>query len=626
MKKYQDLIINIAYIFVLNLLLIVFLFKNITFLNIIFYLLEAILFGSILTLLCNISKNNKINKLLNIIFLSFVTILFAAGFIHYKFYDCFFTFYSLINGGQVFGFTSAIIKIIKENIVCFLVFVLVLISIFIYFPFQKTNKNKKENLIAIINIPSCIILVLLLGILLTKGIYSPHNLLFKTHNHTNNIRTFGYLTGNVIDTKRYIFGFEPSLIKENKSKKTYFEDDYNIINIDFDKLKEENAELVDFFNYIEAKKPTNKNDYTNIFKDKNLIFITAESFSFEIINEDTTPTLYKLKEEGLFFNNFYTPIYYASTSDGEYTNLTGNLPEEGTWSYIKSKNNYFPYSYANVFKNLGYKSFSYHNGIYNFYERNIVQKKFGFDNFKACYNGLEKSINCNLFPQSDLEMFKESYNDYKDEDKFISYYMSISSHLPHNFSDNDMAKKHQNDVKDLNYTSNVKAYISASMDLDKGLESLLSNLKKDKKLENTVIVIVPDHFPYGLNRKEISEFKKLNYDYDLHKSGLIIYNSELSPKKINKLSSNIDVLPTLLNMFGIEYDSRFITGQDIMSENDPIVIFNAQSFLINEGYYNSKKDTFSGKIDKSTLIEKQTQVYNKFNSSRIILDNNIFKK
>ena len=626
MKKYLDLITNISYIFILNLLLIIFLFKNITFLNIIFYLLEAILFGSLLTLICNICKNNKINKLLNIILLSFITVLFTAGFVHYKFYDCFFTFYSLINGGQVFGFASAIIKIIKENIGYFLVFVFVLISIFVYFPLFKKKKDKKVNIVSGINIFASIILILLLGVSFTKGIYSPHNLLFKTHNHTNNIRTFGYLTGNVIDMKRYILGFSPSLINENEKNKNYSKDYYNITDTDFEKLKKENKELSDFYNYIETKVPSNKNDYTGIFKDKNLIFITAESFSFEIIDKNTTPTLYKLKEEGLFFDNFYTPIYYASTSDGEYTNLTGNLPEEGTWSYIKSKNNYFPYSYANAFKSLGYKSFSYHNGVYNFYERNIVQKKFGFDSFKACYNGLEKDINCKLFPESDLEMFNSTYKDYKNEDKFISYYMSISSHLPHDFKNNDMAKKYKKDVKNLNYSKNVKAYISATKDFDKALESLINNLEKDQKLDDTVIVIVPDHFPYGLNRKEISEFKKLEKDYDLHKSGLIIYNSKLKGKKINKLSSNIDVLPTLLNMFGAEYDSRFIIGQDIMSNTNPIVIFNDQSFLINDGYYNSKKDSFYGKINKSALRKKQIEVYNKFNASRIILDNNVFEK
>ena len=335
-----------------------------------------------------------------------------------------------------------------------------------------------------------------------------------------------------------------------------------------------------------------------------------------------------MTKEGITFSNFYTPIYYASTSDGEYTNLTGLLPKEGTWSYIASKNKDFPYTYAKVLKEKGYDTYSYHNGIYNFYDRNKVMPNLGYDKYTGCGNGLEKKINCNLWPQSDDEMFNKTFDDYKNSKKFMTYYMTISGHLSHNFNDNDMAKKHKDKVKDLEYSEAVKAYISATIDLDNALENLLENLKKNDKLDDTVIVLVPDHYPYGLSDEELNELKPITTAYDKYKSGLIIYNSDTKGKKIDKYASNIDILPTILNMFGINYDSRVIIGKDIMSSSDGIIIFNNRSFLTDQGFYNEKTNEFSTtktKIDKGYIKEKRIEAFNKTNISSMILETNYYE-
>ena len=634
MKKNIDLILNILYIFILNILLSILIFKSITILNILYFIFESITLGSLIKLFSSISKNNKLNKTITLTILGIITIIFAAQFVHYKFYECFFTYYSLINGGQVFSFLEAILKIIKENILGFLSFIIIFIitiPILIKIPFNNKEKKKKNILIYIFLIVISITTMLLSSNLFKTGIYSKYNLLYNTHNHTQNIKNFGLWTATTIDITRYYTNFEPKLLKENNNY-TYKKDDekiYNVTNIDFESIKnkENNQDIKEFYSYIENKIPTKKNEYTGIFKNKNLIFITAESFNFNIIDKELTPTLYKLKSEGITFSNFYTPIYYASTSDGEYTNLTGLFPTEGTWSYVNSQNNYYPYTYSNALKEKGYKTYSYHNGEYDFYNRNTVQKSLGYDTFKACGNGLEKDINCTLWPQSDKEMFESTFKDYKDDKNFMAYYMTISGHLPHNYKTHDIAKKYEKYLNNKNYSESTKAYISANIDLDKGLESLINNLKKENILDDTVIVIVPDHFPYGLTKEELREIETLNTDYDIHQSNLIIYNSKTKGQTITKYASNIDILPTLLNMFNIKYDSRLITGQDIMSNSEGIVIFNNQSFLTKEGYYNSKTNSFSyKKTNKQYITSKKIEVYNKVNSSRIILKNNIYEK
>lgn len=429
-----------------------------------------------------------------------------------------------------------------------------------------------------------------------------------------------------IDLERFIFTPDYKIIDNNIDNINYNEKDYNILDIDFDSIETDDKEIKELTNYLKNRKPTNKNKYTGIFKNKNLIFITAESFSFSLIDKKLTPTLYKISTEGFNFTNFYTPIYYASTSDGEYTNLTGLLPKEGIWSYMKTKENTFPYSYGNVFKNEGYNLNAYHNGIYTFYQRNEVMPSLGYK-FKACDNGLENYINCKLWPQSDDEMISETFKDYKNSNKFHTYYMSISGHLNHSFNDNDMAKKYKKYVKKLNYSDAVKAYISANIDLDKALEHLLKNLKKENKLNDTVIVLVPDHFPYGLSKKEYSELKKLDTVYAKHKSNLIIYNPSIESTTIDKYASNIDILPTILNMFGITYDSRLIIGSDIMSDSEGIVIFNDRSFLTKYGFYNEKNNKFTSfkNIDKTYINRKKIEAFNKTNASSLILEKNYYK-
>ena len=634
MKKFKNLIITITYLFIVAIIFSFLIFKKLTISNILFYLLESITFGLIINLITCPFKE-KINKIITSILLVIITIFYIAQFVHYNFYDCFFSIYSLVNGGQVFGFLNAIIKEIINNIfgIIILVLGLVLAIILIFKNNEEYSSKKKPLILAGLLILNLIITISLIYIPNSNDIYSRKNLLEKTNSETKNTESFGLITAMIIDSSRYLSSYKEDIIKIEESKEVFKEEKnvkYNKENIDFDKLlkAEKNKNIKKIHNFFKNEEPTNKNEYTGIFKDKNLIFITAESFSFNIIDEDLTPTLYKMTKEGITFSNFYTPIYYASTSDGEYTNLTGLLPKEGTWSYIASKNKEFPYTYAKVLKEKGYDTYSYHNGIYNFYDRDKIMPNLGYDKYTGCGNGLEKKINCDLWPQSDTEMFSKTFDDYKNSKKFMTYYMTISGHLSHNFNDNDMAKKHKDKVKDLEYSEAVKAYISATIDLDNALENLLENLKKNDKLDDTVIVLVPDHYPYGLSDEELNELKPITTAYDKYKSSLIIYNSDTKGKKIDKYSSNIDILPTILNMFGINYDSRVIIGKDIMSNSDGIIIFNDRSFLTDQGFYNEKTNEFSTtktKIDKGYIKEKRIEAFNKTNISSMILETNYYE-
>ena len=623
MNKYRNFIITTLYLWSLNIIFIILLYKSISIDNIFFYLLESIGVSAFINLVSEFFKD-KTKKVFLLIIYSFITLLYIAQFIHFNFYDCFFSIYSLVHGSQVFGFVPAIIKVMINHIPDILILIALLITIIITIIKTNDENSKNKKLVLLI--------VFILNILITIGliyipsdnIYSRKNLLNNANLETKNVQNFGLMSSMSIDLYRFIFGPNYKLVIEENNN-TYDSINYNVLNTNFS-INTDDKELIMLNKYLKNEKPTKKNEYTGIFKNKNLIFITAESFSFSLVDKELTPTLYKMVNEGLNFTNFYTPIYYASTSDGEYTNLTGLLPREGTWSYQDIKNKDFPYTYSSVFKKDNYSLHGYHNGVYTFYDRDQIMPSLGY-NYIGCGNGLEKHINCKLWPQSDDEMITKTFKDYKDSNKFHTYYMSISGHLYHNFTENDMAIKYKDKVKDLKYSEATKAYISANIDLDKALEHLLNNLEKSNKLNDTVIVLVPDHFPYGLSKKEYSELRKIDTIYDKHKSNLIIYNPTLKNKTINKYASNIDILPTLLNMFGVSYDSRLLIGKDIMSDDDGIVMFNDHSYLTKDGFYNEQTNKFTSfnKVSPGFVKEKQKEVLNKFNASSLILEKNYYK-
>ena len=619
MQKYYYLMINWVYLFLTNICFDLIIFKKISALSIFYILIISILIASIIDLIISFIKKDKIKKIINIVLIFPLFFLFLAQLVHYYFYSCFFSFYSLTKSGQILDFFDYVMKIVGIHIIPVSILLILFIGLIILSLIKKhiETPKRKVHILLLILIPILFVITINID---NKGINSSYDLLTNTNNTTMNVQNFGLPMGFGIDFYRYFFNLEQE-IKITKNNTKYEKGLYNIQDLNFNK-KTSDESIKSLNNYFKNRKPTEKNEYTGIFKDKNLIFITAESFDFNIIDKELTPTLYKLREEGIYFTNHYTPIYYASTSDGEYTNLTGNLPKEGIWSYIEAKDKYFPYSYANLLKPEGYKTYSYHNGIYDFYDRYKIQETFGYDKFKAC--GKDLSINCNLWPQSDKEMINKTFEDYKNDEKFVSYYMTISGHLTHNFKTNDMAKRHKNMIKDLPYSKTVKAYISANIEFDKALESLINNLKKENKLDDTVIVIVPDHYPYGLQKKELKEIQAINKNYEIHKTGLLIYNSKIKPIIVDKLSSNIDILPTLLNMYGENYDSRIIIGKDIMDSGEKIVMFNDQSFLIEEGFYDQKKNKFEGKIKKEKLNKLKKEVNNNFNASNILIDKNYY--
>lgn len=634
--NYKRYLLNILYIFLIEIVFNIALFNKITY-YFFYILLFSILTGTIISLITGF-LNESVNKISNIVINSVITLIFIAQLIHYRFYQSIFSIYSLINGAQVFGFMSAIGKIMLHNTE-YIIFLLFPLFFFIVLGLNISFKKytKKELLILIGIIPISLLLsILVLNTDKDKN-YNAKDLYYNTHAPTISTQKLGLLTTMRLDLKRAIFGFTDKIMLEDKEieevNKSENKKEYNILNIDFDKLieEEDNDKIRSLHKYFKSVTPTEKNKYSEMFKDKNLIVITAEAFSPIAIDKELTPTLYKMYTEGFSFSNFYTPIFYVSTSDGEYVSLTSLLPKEGVWSFQESSKISLPFVYGNILKDYGYSANAYHNGRYNYYKRNLSHPNMGYK-YVGCENGLEKKINCKIWPQSDLEMINATIDDYIENEKFLAYYMSISGHLNYTYNGNMMATKNRDKVKSLKYSEAIQAYLATNIELDKALESLINNLKEKGKLDDTVIVISADHYPYGLTINEMKERATYINDekFDIHKNNLIIWNSQIkTPIKIDKYASSLDILPTVLNLLGVEYDSRLLMGTDILSNSEGLVIFNDRSWITKYGKYDAIKGKFTEYInleEKQKYIDEINEIVkNKFNASRLILETNYYK-
>ena len=235
------------------------------------------------------------------------------------------------------------------------------------------------------------------------------------------------------------------------------------------------------------------------------------------------------------------------------------------------------------------------------------------------------------WPESDLEMIDLTTADYMGSEPFHAYYMTVSGHLEYNFYGNSMAAKNQALVEDLPYSDAAKAYLACNIELDRALELLLQRLEEAGVAENTVIALSADHYPYGLTVDQQSELAghELDERFELYRNACIIYKKGMEPETVERPCSSLDLLPTLSNLFGLEFDSRLYMGQDVFSDASPLIIFSDHSWLTDRGSYympTGEYTSFDGTEPSAEEIERINGVVsNKFTVSAWVLDSDYWR-
>lgn len=405
----------------------------------------------------------------------------------------------------------------------------------------------------------------------------------------------------------------------------------NILNLDFVKLSEDEPDetVAAIHRYMSSLEPSYKNEYTGMFEGFNLIFMTAEGFSRMAVDETHTPTLYKLINEGFTFTNFYNPRTGGSTSDGEFVCSTSLEPTNGGAKNFRIVGqNSMPFSLGNMFnRKYGITSRAFHDNDFQYYGRDITYPGMGYY-FKGVGNGLDIPKH---WPESDLDMMKASIPDYIDDELFNVYYMTVSGHLNYNFTGNYCAKIHKDEVEDLPYSEPCRAYIACNMEFDKALEYLIEQLNEKGIADRTVICFTGDHWPYGLSNEEISEIlgHPVEETFELYKSNLILWSGAIKePIVIDKPMCSMDILPTLLNLFGFDYDSRLLMGRDIFSEStEGFAAMFSKSFITEKLTYKTNGEVeylTDEEIPEDYLSERKKYLANKWKYSQYIMDTDYY--
>ena len=579
--------------------------------------------------------NEKANKVITIIISSLLILVSLAQIVYFNFYGSIFSVFSITAGGagQVAQFWVSILEVILRIWYIFLIelvpFILFLIFNKKIFKFPKIKLKKFLILLGLLILSGVGIFV---SIKENKGTNSLQKLLFSTHAPLITIEKTGLMTMEAIDLYRYAFGFEEEIVEEETGPIVIDETkEYNVLeSINFEELINNSSGTINnMHKYFSTVEPTEKNKYTGLFKGKNLIFITAEAFDTIAVDPELTPTLYNIANSSFIFTNFYQPLYTVSTYDGEYLNLTSLIPKEGVWSFKVSASNSQPFGFGNIFKKEGYTTYGFHDHYYKYYSRNKSHPNIGL-NWVACSNGLEKKMNCKHWPNSDYEMMQVTPEYYINNEPFATYYLSVSGHVNYNFSGNAMASRNKKYVKNLKYSESVKAYLACQMEFDKGMSELIRQLQEADKLDDTLIVIVADHYPYGLSKTQINEKATINRNdkFEVFHSTLIMYNPSIEKTVIDKTISSIDIIPTLYNMYGLDFDSRLFMGRDIFSDQESIVILSDRSWITSKGRYNSVNGKFYPTTDEQLpedYVANITNIVNKrVSMSAAILDNNYY--
>jgi len=499
-------------------------------------------------------------------------------------------------------------------------YIVPIVSVIIYYckKYKKEKKEKIETDKETFNkgkkiVYSCIVVLFVFGYCISNVIYN-----IKDTNES-------LLRREMIDSNGFInrYGFIDfainDIIRNIKTKIPFVQE----------KANRNKLEKLDSYFEERAIEKDSSNEMSGIFKDENLIFITAESFGPYGINEELTKTLYKLKEEGIYFNNYYSPN--IGTIDTEVTMLTSLIPTYNKGRvFYNYANNSSKFSMPTMFKEKGYSAMAFHNFWDKYYNRKLFMPTLGFNSYQDINElgipPIEEGIDD--FPK-DIDLFRNSLPNYMKDEKFLAYYMTVSGHGAY-YEDRISLLENHEIVEELYgdtlpYTT--KYYLASQMHLDQGIEYLINQLEETGLIENTVIVIIGDHYPYFLRDDEIKEVFKIEDELELYKIPFIIWSKDIESKKEDRIINTVDVLPTLGNMFDLEV--KYSMGVDIYNDIDSKVRWNSQrgfSFLNKDIYYDKKENkiNYNENISKDYVEKLLRKNYEEYLISQWIIETNYF--
>ena len=490
----------------------------------------AIIYAAFLASIVACFRKEKARRIVTLVLVVLVSLLYLVQGVHYRAFRSIALTSALLRLGDLAGATDSIWEFVSPDLV-FFAFPTLIYSFYILLRNQSSDINFEKSRLKIAVI-LCICATLVLNLANYKMIVI---------NGDTNKEFFRNSTEYL---KRY--GLIDTIMKEiNKNvlqKDTAYED-------------AEVPKMEEAFRYIPEK-----NAVTDQYVGKNLVFIEAESIGPYAIDEKLTPSLYKLQQEGYNFTEYYSAR--INTFESEYALLNT--------FYLTPEKERVPFTSAGtmptLFKEQNYPSQSFHNYLSSMYSRPLRHVELGFEQFYGAKDmGIVVDGGSN-FPD-DADLFANAFDLFaQTKNPFFSYMITVSAHAGYDASKREGITENLEQVKAVypDYPSEVQTYLAAAMQTDAGVGILLDKLEEAGLYDDTVIVFVGDHYPYGL-RGHVEEVFQVPNSLAQYKVPFMIWDSSKPAQSIDTLATNVDVLPTLSNMFAL--DLRYTMGQDLFSSN-----------------------------------------------------------
>lgn len=394
---------------------------------------------------------------------------------------------------------------------------------------------------------------------------------------------------------------------------------------------EANIDYKTLNNYFMSRNITDKNEYTGMFEGKNLIVIMMESVNNILLDENIYPNFAKLYKNGWYWENAYSPRNSCSTGNNEMTGMISLYSIYRTCTANVYMNNKYEESIFGLFNNKGYTTTSYHDYTEKYYYRSTIHKNMGSSKYYGVSDlGISYNNEYKEWP-SDVLLMDKSSEIFTQNSPFMAWITTVSPHQPY-YSDSELSKIYYDSFANTGYPSNVKRYMSKLKVLDDSLGELLKILEEKGILDDTVIVLYADHYPYGLTNSDISKVlgDGINKYNEVDRTPFVIYNSKMTPKTYSEYTSYVNVLPTVANLFNLDYDSRLYMGTDLLSSSyQNRVVFADGSWQTPVGFYYASTGRMSyfndDRYTNDEIVNINTDVDNMIKYSNLAIKTNYFE-
>lgn len=569
--------------------------------------LFTLLWISLIISICLFSKK-KIGKIVYILFFILCLVLYLVNNIYYSMTGVFFDFSMVMLAGEGSEYFLDSIKNCDLSVYLFLIpiFITFILAIKVY-PKEEHKSYKKMIISLFIFIVLHSVTPLFLGKANEELTWStwrnPRNIYNSFNDNNKAIKVSGLYE---YTTRNFYVTF---LKKESTNEK------------DIEFLKEEYSK----------EKETSKNKYTGKYKDNNLIIVQLEGLDSWLINKNDTPTLYSMMKNSINFTNHYS--YYnggGSTFNSEFAVNTGFItPLSYTQNAYTFNKNSFPYSLAHLFKEQGYAVNAFHMNTKEYYSRGTNYKNWGYDNYYGLVDQNTYKDNSYYLDRELLlnEEFKEKMFG---SEKFVDYIITYTNHMPFNPEKGNCkmlldldSKDNENVSYDLTEEDCARRQVKET---DYMMELLVKELKERELFDKTTIVVLTDHYLYTLSDKSILDKYKNTSNNLINRTPFFIYTNNKDRKTIKTVTSQLNVLPTVLNLFGIDYNPNYYIGQDALNNNyQKLVFFSDYSWYDGNVYVDGGIVTNNKYINQNTLEEKNYYVNYLIKKNDLTLKYNYFK-